>query len=139
MWTSQMSNNKTDQKLRRNIVLTSFEAVAKIEEMKNKWFDSDIWAEMIRTYYNTINNGRQCDSNMVSSLSNKQIKYILGRSQMMNVGNLSIANPNGYYMMSRRVTKRKHMEESEEGNAQYIRAEIQAILVTGKGISSGYI
>ena len=110
MWTSQMSNNKADQKLRRNIILTSFEAVAKIEEMKNKWFDSDIWAEMIRTYYNTINSNRQYDSSMVSSLSNKQIKYILGKSQMMNVGNLSIPNPNGYYMMSRRMTKRKHTE-----------------------------
>ena len=69
----KMSNKAEQSSLGQNVVLACFEAVSKMDDMKNKWIDFDVWVEMI--HRNTTGHSRI--EEMISNLQNSTIKTIL--------------------------------------------------------------
>ena len=123
-------SSKNEQKLRQNIILASFDAVGKIDYMRNKWIILDVWIKMIRRHCTLSNRSW---SEIVSNLSNTAIKNIFTKASIFNVNNNSVANPNGYYLVKKRLSKRKQ-NEGGEGNAQNVSTELQAVMVIDKGL-----
>ena len=73
-------SSKAGQKLRQNIILASFDAVGKMEYMRNKWILFDLWIEMIRRHC-TLSNSSW--SEIVSNLSAKAIKNIFTKATLI--------------------------------------------------------
>ena len=112
-----------EQEARRSFVHTSFARVAKLPYTKYKWICFNLWIDLIRRH------AHEEEIEIMTSLTDRSMKNILIRWNLMNINNISSANPNGYYLMKKRAQKRPR----EGDNTQNYRGEIITIMVTDAG------
>ena len=112
-------SSKVEQQARLRLVNGSFDRIAKLDFVQNKWILFDVWIDLLRKYNE--------NNEEISSLGNASIKRLLRKSERFSENNHS---PSGYYYRFRK--KRKMVEGISQSKS------IQAILVAGKGCELQY-